>query len=914
MQQLQSMLARRHTRLMLALLAPGAACWLQSLVWDQIQPRIWFFFYPAVFTSIVLGGLRAGVAATLLSGGLAVWFFMEPRYSLKLSHLPDGLGLLEFLLMGIGVSWWSDRQDRRWALLLQTQRERADYASRFQVLFEQAPVGVALIDSVDGRILELNARFAEIAGRSLAEMRALDWMRITHPDDVQEDLDNMARLNAGEIARFQQEKRYLKPDGSLAWVGMTVAPVKVAEGERLRHLCMVEDITEIRLQLEALAQAREQLAQEKSEQRLRLATEAAGAGIWCWDIATDRFDWSPLCRQHLALPPDATPGYAHFLSVLHPDDRAATDQLVRDALQQHQDYVTEYRIVQPDGGYRWIRAMGRGIFGAAGQATAMLGITLDITQRKQHELNLIASERRFRDLFEYMPIAYQSLDREGRWLDANQKLADLLGIEKPQELLGQNFVDYWADTFRDQFETKFEEFKRTHGVEGRLFLCRADGRPITVQITGRIQCDNEGRFLCTHSILLDVTEREALEQQIMKMNLDLEQKVAERTDQLKTALEAKGLFLASMSHEIRTPMSAVLGIAQLLEEEPLPEEAKGMVRRMRAAGHSLLTILNDILDFSKIEAGELAIERRPFKLEEMLHQIDSLMGGSARERGLELWVDDRTNLNGRLRGDALRLEQVLLNLVSNAVKFTHVGGVTLRVKPLEVLADQVRLRFEVEDTGIGMLPEQVAGLFQAYRQADGSIARRFGGTGLGLTISKQLVELMGGAIGVDSEAGKGSTFWVELPFGRMEDIPLPETTPHPTDSPSLDGLRVLVADDAQLNRFVAEKALTKRGAKVTLAVDGQAALERLRGHPADFDLVLMDVQMPVMNGLEAARRIRRELQLTRLPIIALTAGVMAEEQQAALDAGMTDFMAKPMDLNQLSDMIRRHCPSASPET
>ncbi len=339
-----------------------------------------------------------------------------------------------------------------------------------------------------------------------------------------------------------------------------------------------------------------------------------------------------------------------------------------------------------------------------------------------------------------------------------------------------------------------------------------------------------------------------------------------------------------------------------------------MVRRMRAAGHSLLAILNDILDFSKIVAGQLAIELRPFKLEEMLHQIDSLMGGSARERGLELWVDDRTNLNGRLRGDALRLEQVLLNLVSNAVKFTHVGGVTLRVKPLEVLADQVRLRFEVEDTGIGMLPEQVAGLFQAYRQADGSIARRFGGTGLGLTISKQLVELMGGAIGVDREAGKGSTFWVELPFGRMEDIPLPETTPHPTDSPSLDGLRVLVADDAQLNRFVAEKALTKRGAKATLAVDGQAALERLRDHPADFDLMLMDVQMPVMNGLEAAHRIRRELQLTRLPIIALTAGVMTEEQQAALDAGMTDFMAKPMDLNQLSDIIRRHCPSASPET
>ncbi len=282
MKQLQSMLARRHTRLILALLAPGAACWLQSLVWDQIQPRIWFFFYPAVFTSIVLGGLRAGVAATLLSGGLAVWFFMEPRYSLKLSHLPDGLGLLEFLLMGIGVSWWSDRQDRRWALLLQTQRERADYASRFQVLFEQAPVGVALIDSVDGRILELNARFAEIAGRSLAEMRALDWMRITHPDDVQEDLDNMAR------------------------VGMTVAPVKVAEGERLRHLCMVEDITEIRLQLEALAQAHEQLAQRRVSSgfgsRPRPPGQVFGAGTSPPTASTGRRSVASIWRFRLTQP------------------------------------------------------------------------------------------------------------------------------------------------------------------------------------------------------------------------------------------------------------------------------------------------------------------------------------------------------------------------------------------------------------------------------------------------------------------------------------------------------------------------------------------------------------------------------------------------------------------------------------
>ena len=263
-------------------------------------------------------------------------------------------------------------------------------------------------------------------------------------------------------------------------------------------------------------------------------------------------------------------------------------------------------------------------------------------------------------------------------------------------------------------------------------------------------------------------------------------------------------------------------------------------------------------------------------------------------------------------GDRLRLEQILLNLAGNAVKFTEQGRVDVEVRMLAENEESMTLRFDVRDTGIGIAEEALGRLFQPFTQADTSICRRFGGTGLGLVISRRLVNAMGGELQVSSEPGRGSLFWFELSFPRLRATVMDrEASPAAekvlTATQRLAGFKVLAVDDSPINRMVVERALKAEGAHVTLAVNGQEALDRLGAQPAQFDVVLMDIQMPVMDGLTATRAIRTELGLTSLPVIALSAGVLAEEQQQALDAGVNDFLAKPMNLEQMTDMLLRHC-------
>ena len=542
----------------------------------------------------------------------------------------------------------------------------------------------------------------------------------------------------------------------------------------------------------------------------------------------------------------------------------------------------EWRVVCKDGTRRDVVVTALPLDGIV--VTAIL----DITERKQRE-------ERLRRILDNVPVPIAIYD---------------IGKEQSVTFLNAAFIRAYGYTLKDiptlsrwaERAYPDEEYRRAVFDQWEAAVTRSlrGGTPVEPKELSVLRKDGDRRDVIISAVpqedmmvtaLLDITERKRAEEELVEAK--------QRAERLE---RAKSEFLANMSHEIRTPMNAVLGLAQVLEREPLTDHQRDMIRRIRDAGQSLLGIINDVLDFSKIEAGQLAIDLRPFDLAILLKRLESLFGQAAQAKGVRLRLAAPPEPPGSLIGDELRLEQVLINLIGNAIKFTERGEVTLDVTVIEADAASLRLCFTVRDTGIGIARTVKDRLFTPFTQAEAGTTRRYGGTGLGLSISKRLVELMGGEIGVESRPGLGSTFWFELPFARAAEI-APEPGAPAQARPGgkrLAGVHCLVVDDSGMNRDLVGRALALEGATATQAADGQQAVDLLRTRPGDFDAVLMDVRMPVMDGLTATRMIRGELGLADLPVIALTAGVLNTELEAARGAGVSHVLAKPLDLEQLT--------------
>ena len=406
-----------------------------------------------------------------------------------------------------------------------------------------------------------------------------------------------------------------------------------------------------------------------------------------------------------------------------------------------------------------------------------------------------------------------------------------------------------------------------------------------------------------------VTERECAEAE-----LKIAKQVADDANQ------AKGEFLAYTSHEIRTPLNAIIGFSDALLTSTLDNTQRDYSRRIKGAGTRLLTLINDLLDLAKIEAGKLNIEYAEFELRQTLDEVVQEQGVKAREKEITLDLVIDNEVPDVLTGDSLRLRQILLNLISNAIKFTPVRGkVAIRAQVVRHDGDGARIRFSVADTGIGIPPDKLGTMFERYTQADASTARKYGGTGLGLSICKSLVALMGGDILVSSEVGKGSVFSFELPFkaeavaagaGTTAPAPAPVTAPAEASVDPLKGMRVLVAEDNEHNQLLIELLLKKQGVECTLVENGAEAVEKLRKN--NYDLIFMDLEMPVMGGFEAVAAIRREEQETgaRRIIVALSAHPPEEQRERCIAAGMDEYLMKPFNVKALQATLRRFAPRA----
>lgn len=739
----------------------------------------------------------------------------------------------------------------------------------------------------------------EAIGRKISEL-------IIPPHLDYEENEILDQIKQGKEIPHRTAVR-CKKDGTLIDVSVTVSPILSEKGDVIGASKTVSDVTE----------------ENRKERRFRLAIDAAGVGVWVWQLQTNELVWDELMFEIYGAPEslrDTKLYYDFWKGHVHPNDLALAEEKLQQLIAGAGAYDPIFRIVRDDGEVRWIQASATIESDHDGNALQMLGTNLDITD-----------------------------------------------------------------------------------------LVRARER-------------------------------------IQELNADLEAQVAQRTAELQEALavaqratEAKSEFLSNMSHEIRTPMNAVLGMAYLLQKQDLPAESRAMVGKIHSSGRALLGIINDILDFSKIEANRLEIEYVPFRLSDVLENLATIMGSAVGGKPVETVIASPPSGADYLKGDSLRLGQVLTNLAGNAIKFTSEGEVVVSITRLESAdLDRVKLRFSVRDTGIGIPLDKQATIFKAFSQADTSTTRSYGGTGLGLTISSRLVELMGGVLRVSSEPGHGSEFSFEIDFGlsapiltslpsmahqrvliaddqhsartvladavsslgwhadvvesgekaikcancdvnqcydvvlldwrmpgidglkaaqHIRDISYQEKPPiivmvtafdreqlesqpgrevadviltkpvtssllfnavqmakhqrgeleilalDETAQLRLAGLRVLVVDDSEINREVASRILEGEGAVVDLAEDGQQALGILVNRPGDFDVVLMDMQMPVMDGYAATKMIRATPILAHLPVIALSAGAFAEQRKQALDAGVNDFVAKPFEVEILINTV-----------
>ncbi|MCK7583002.1 MAG: PAS domain S-box protein [Chromatiales bacterium] len=806
--------------------------------------------------------------------------------------LSEEQALLEAVATHIAVYFERQRDAQR----LINSREQ------YQVLAEYSPDWEYWLGP-DGRYRYVSPACRDLCGHSADDfLRDPDLIsRLIHPEDREHWLRHLREaLQSSHADHDCIQMRLLARDGRRHWVEHICNPVFSTDGRYLGRRGVFRDITErkrIESELTKLS-----LAVEQSPESI-VITDLDGCIEYVNDAFTANTGYSrdeALGQNPRILKSGLTPPEIFdelWESLLHGE--VWHGELIN--RRKNGEIYTELASISP-------------IRQADGRITHYLAVKADVTEQKRlaeeldqyrhhleemveaRTLELRQQTRSLQALIDNLPHLAWMKDREGRFVAVNRVFAEAKA-RAPGEIIGLTDHELWPREMAERYRTDDAEVMA--GRAQRTLEMPSVTNPSAIYETFKAPIlDDTGEVLGTVGFARDIRPQREMEAELER-----------RAELAESAVRAKSAFLANMSHEIRTPMNAILGLAHLLRRELVDPANINRLDKIESAARHLLTVINDILDLSKIEAGKLKLSEEDFSVPMLIDQVSSLILDEARAKGLTLKVELDPELPW-MRGDVTRLRQALLNYASNAVKFTHTGFVAIHVRLLERNADGLIVRFEVEDTGIGIPTDKQSKLFQSFEQADTSTTRRYGGTGLGLAITAQLARMMGGDAGADSVAGQGSTFWftVRLKPGQPG---LLVTHAHrlAAESEMRDrcaGARVLLAEDNPINREVALELLNSVGLHVETAENGQVALEMAATE--DYDLILMDVQMPLMDGLSATRAIRALPSWRDKPILALTANAFEEDRRACLESGMNDFVPKPVEPLDLFDALLRWLP------
>jgi len=657
---------------------------------------------------------------------------------------------------------------------------------------------------------------------------------------------------------------------------------------------------------------------KESEERFRLTLEAARIGIWDWDVQNDQYYTSPIYYSMLGYEPASGPtDQKTWIDGCHPDDRQMALEKIRQVTsREHNEYSYDARFRHASGEYYWIRVIGYGVQVDEGnRVTRMLGLFIDIDAQKKAEARLLRSEQRLRLHAEQSPLGFLEWDANFCAVEWNAACEKIFGYTR-DEALGRHAKDLiLPPEVHDLVDGIYAELmKQTGGTHSINENVTKDGRRITCEWFNTTLIDQNGKAIGVASICNDITDRMRMEEELRQYKDHLEETVQQRTAELvlarnaaETANKAKSIFLANMSHELRTPLNAILGFSRMMSmNSQLGAENLENLEIINRSGEHLLKLINDVLEMARIEAGKLQLDLAPFDLGALIRDVIEMMQVRSLEKGLRLILDQSSEFPRYIKGDESRMRQILINLLNNALKFTDQGGITLRLGIRN--NDRQHLILEVEDTGCGIAKKDQERLFKPFEQISSDGNSHYG-TGLGLAITRQFVEMMGGHISVESEPGKGSLFRIDLPIEVLseKDILSREiSTPGEIIGlePGQKTIRVLIAEDQKENRLLLVRLMTGLGLDVREVENGEQCIEAFRTWQPD--LIWMDRRMPVMDGIEATRRIRQLEGGNRVKIVAVTASAFIEQQQEILDAGMDDFIRKPYRFDEIYSCMAKH--------